>query len=135
AQEELGFISKEALEYVADLVGVPYSKAYSVVSFYTMFRPRPVGRYVISVCANISCSLMGADSVLDHLRRRLGIDVGRTTPDGLFTLETVECLACCDGAPAIQVNRETHFNVTPDSLEQLLQRLRSEAQSPARKPV
>jgi NADH-quinone oxidoreductase subunit E len=123
AQREWGFISKEAMEYVAGIIGVPPSEVYSVVSFYTMYKPRPEGRFVFQVCTNISCSLGGGDRIVQHLEKRLGVRLGETTRDGLFTLKSVECLACCEHAPAVQVNATNHYGVTEESMDQLIDRL------------
>ncbi|MBU1698596.1 MAG: NADH-quinone oxidoreductase subunit NuoE [Candidatus Eisenbacteria bacterium] len=124
AQREFGYISHETIPYLADLIGIPPSQVYGVTSFYTMFQPKPEGRFVISICTNISCALLGADSLVEHLMTRLHIGLGETTPDGLFTLKAVECLACCDGAPAMQVNEETYMNLTKESLDKLLESLK-----------
>jgi NADH-quinone oxidoreductase E subunit len=132
AQREFGFIGYEAIEYVAELMGLPPSHVYSVVSFYTMFKPKPEGRFVIQVCTNISCSLGGADEIVSFLKEELGIGIGETTPDGVFTLKTVECLACCEQAPVVQINEDNHFKVTREGLKKLLEDLRSGAEARGR---
>jgi NADH-quinone oxidoreductase subunit E len=120
AQREVGYLSPEAMREVAGLLGVPPVEAASVASFYTMFNRRPVGRHVVQVCTNISCSLMGAEHIVDALRRKLGIEVGETTPDGRFTLMTVECLGSCGTAPMMQVDDDYYENLTDESLERIL---------------
>lgn len=100
AQEERGWIADEDIEAVAAILGETKSVVESVCSFYSLFYRRPMGKYVITVCGNITCGLSGAQELVDHLERRLGIKVGETTPDGLITLlVTGECIAACDGAP------------------------------------
>lgn len=103
-QEKVGWVPEEAIHIVAERCEVAPSHVYGVVSFYTMYNRSPVGRYHIQVCTNLSCQLQGAEHVLDCLRRSLGIDLGQTTPDGVFTLSEVECLAACEMAPVAQVN-------------------------------
>jgi NADH-quinone oxidoreductase E subunit len=103
AIREFGWISAEVIALVAGLCGVASSHVYGVVSFYTMFHRRPRGRFHLQLCTNLSCQLRGAEHVLDCLREKLGIELGGTTADGLFSLDEVECLAACELAPVIQV--------------------------------
>ncbi|HEU4400667.1 MAG TPA: NAD(P)H-dependent oxidoreductase subunit E [Candidatus Polarisedimenticolia bacterium] len=103
-QEEKGFISEEAMVYVAGKVGVSPSFVEGVVSFYTMFQRRPVGRHHIQLCRTLPCALRGCGRILEHFERRLGIREGGKTPDGKFSLVTVECLGTCDTAPMVQIN-------------------------------
>jgi NADH-quinone oxidoreductase E subunit len=126
-QGKYGWIPEEAIEVVASRCEVPLSHVYSVVSFYTMFNRAPVGRYTLQLCTNLSCQLMGAEHLLDCLRARLGIELGETTPDGLFTLSEVECLAACEMAPMVQVNEEFIGPLDEKGLDAMLGRLRSEA--------
>ena len=123
AQREAGYLSPEVLREVAGLLGISPIEAASVASFYTMFNRRRVGRYLVQVCTNLSCSLMGAEHILESLRRKLGIDVGETTPDGQFSLMTVECLGSCGTAPMMQVNDEYFENLTEERLYQILANL------------
>ena len=124
-QEKLGYIPKEAIDEVAELTGTTPVHVEAVVKFYEMFHERPVGKYQLMLCTNVSCLLRGADKTLQKLKEVLGIDVGETTPDGLFTLEEVECLAACDKAPVLLVNAVELFeNVTPDKVEQIITELR-----------
>lgn len=123
AQREAGYLSPEVLREVAGLLGISPIEAASVASFYTMFNRRRVGRYLVQVCTNLSCSLMGAEHILESLRRKLGIDVGETTPDGQFSLMTVECLGSCGTAPMMQVNDEYFENLTEERLDQILANL------------
>jgi NADH-quinone oxidoreductase subunit E len=127
-QEKLGYIPKEAIDEVAELTGTTPIHVEAVVKFYEMFHERPVGKYQLMLCTNVSCLLRGADKTLQKLKEVLGIDVGETTPDGLFTLEEVECLAACDKAPVLLVNAVELFeNVTPDKVEQIFAELRKRA--------
>ena len=106
AQETFGYISLEAEEYVATLFNLSPAHVHEVVTFYTLFFQRPVGRHVISVCHNLSCSLRGAEDVVTYLEERLGIAAGETTADGRVTLLRVECLCACEAAPMMQVDEE-----------------------------
>ena len=127
-QEKLGYIPKEAIDEVAELTGTTPIHVEAVVKFYEMFHERPVGKYQLMLCTNVSCLLRRADKTLQKLKEVLGIDVGETTPDGLFTLEEVECLAACDKAPVLLVNAVELFeNVTPDKVEQIIAELRKRA--------
>jgi len=124
-QEKLGYIPKEAINEVAELTGTTPIHVEAVVKFYEMFHEHPVGKYQLMLCTNVSCLLRGADKTLQKLKEVLGIEVGETTPDGLFTLEEVECLAACDKAPVLLVNAVELFeNVTPEKVEQIVAELR-----------
>ncbi len=126
-QKKLGWIPIEAIELTAKRCELSESDVYGVVSFYTMFNRAPVGKYHLQVCTNLTCRMMGADSLLDSLRGKLGIDLKETTPDGLFTLDEVECLAACEMAPAVQVNDRYYGPLNEGKLDALLARLRAEA--------
>ncbi|NLE76903.1 MAG: NADH-quinone oxidoreductase subunit NuoE, partial [Chloroflexi bacterium] len=123
AQRELGWLPNEALVEVGELLGVPSVEVLSVASFYTMYQRRPVGKYLLQVCGNVSCALLGAKEVLAAIERKLGIAVGETTADGLFTLLEVECLGACGSGPVMQVNDRYCENLTPEKVEQLLEEL------------
>lgn len=126
AQEEEGYITPDGVEAVADVLGVRPDEVDSVVSFYSMYFRKPVGRHVIKVCTSISCYLRSCDALMSHLEQRLGIKQGETTRDGEFTLLPIECLASCGTAPVLQVNNEFVENVTLEDADALLQRLRGE---------
>ena len=104
AQETFGYVSPEVEVYVGELFELSPAHVHEVVTFYTLFFQRPVGRHVIAVCHNLSCSLRGAEDVVAHLQERLGIEAGETTPDGRITLLRVECLCACEAAPMMQVD-------------------------------
>jgi len=127
AQEERGAVDADVVEFVARTLDVPIGRVESVATFYTMYHRRPVGRYHLQICTNLSCSLMGAEHLREQLQREIGVKPGETTKDGLFTLEEVECLASCGTAPVMQVNDEYHEGLTPESLRKLIADLRAKA--------
>jgi NADH-quinone oxidoreductase subunit E len=120
AQEQDGFVSREAMAHIGELIGVTSAEVYGTASFYEMFKFGPVGRYCVNICTNISCQLLGAWELLEHAEERLGVRPGGTTADGLFTLEDVECIAACTEAPALQVNYRYRYRVTPADFDRLL---------------
>ena len=122
-REHDGWLSDEVMVEVADVMGLPPAEVRSVVSFYTMFNRQPVGKHLVQVCTNISCSLLGAEHIVDHLKRALDIEVGETTDDGLFTLLEVECLGSCGTAPMMQVNDTYHENLTTERVDEILSKL------------
>ena len=129
AQETWGWISKEAAEEVARLLDLPPSHVDGVLTFYTMYNLRPVGQNLIQVCTSISCHLAGAGSLLEHCKKRLGIGLAETTPDGKFTLTEVECIAGCDKAPSVMVNETYYEPMDAEKLDDLLDRLSGERAS------
>ncbi len=124
AQEQDGFLAEDAMNHIAELLGIAAAEVLGTASFYEMFKREPTGRYLIGICTNISCLINGADSLLDHAERTLGIKAGSTTPDGMFTLEGMECLAACGGAPCVQANYRYFENVTPEAFDRLIDDLR-----------
>jgi NADH-quinone oxidoreductase subunit E len=122
-QEMLGYLTPAAMLQVARRLEVSPEKTAEVATFYSMLRLQPAGRYRIDLCTNVSCALCGAEQILEHLKAKLRIDLGETTPDGKFTLREVECLASCGTAPAMQVNEKFHERLTPTSLDRLLDSL------------
>jgi len=127
AQETWGWISKESSEEVARLLGLPASHVDGVLTFYTMFNLKPVGRHLLQVCTSISCHLLGAEALVAHCGRKLGIGVEETTKDGKFTLVEVECIAGCDRAPSMMVNDKYYEPMDEKKLDQLLDRLARES--------
>lgn len=125
AQEQDGHVTRDAMAHIAELVGVTPAEVYGTASFYEMFKFEPVGRYCVNICTNISCQLLGAWELLEHAEEHLGVRAGSTTPDGLVTLEDVECIAACTEAPALQVNYRYRYRVTPDDFDRLVDDLRS----------
>jgi NADH-quinone oxidoreductase subunit E len=125
AQEQDGWVTDEAMAHIAELVGCTSAEVLGTCSFYEMFKLEPVGRYLVNICTNISCLLLGGEELLHHAEQVLGIRAGSTTPDGLFTLGEVECIAACTEAPALQVNYRYHHNVSPADFDQLVDDLRA----------
>jgi NADH-quinone oxidoreductase subunit E len=124
-QHQQGYITAHAMRYVAGVIGCTAAEVEDVVSFYTMFYTRPMGRYVLQVCRTLSCALMGAERVTDALRAKLGTCVGETDPAGEFTLVEVECLGACDRAPVVMVNDAWHERLTPEQAGALVDALRA----------
>lgn len=132
AQETWGWISKEAAEEVARILELTPAHVDGVLTFYTMYNLHPVGQSLIQVCTSISCHLAGAERLLDHCRKRLGIGLEETTADGKFTLVEVECIAGCDRAPSIMINDTYHEPVDEAKLDGLLERLAKASDAPVR---
>ena len=123
-QGEHGWISEEGMQYIAKLLGIPDHNVYGVVSFYTMFNRKPVGKHKIEVCTNVSCMLRNSERILRHIEERLQIKVGETTPDHRFTLVEAECLGSCGTAPVMQIGDRYYENLDPDSVDRVLKELR-----------
>ena len=123
AQETWGWISKEVSEEVARILGLPTSHVDGVLTFYTMYNLRPVGKHLLQICTSISCHLAGAERLVEHCGRRLGIGLEGTTRDGKFTMVEVECIAGCDRAPSMMVNDAYHEPMDEKKLDALLDRL------------
>jgi NADH-quinone oxidoreductase subunit E len=122
-QEDRGHVADEDIDDLAAWLGVPRIQIEEVLSFYTQFRRAPVGRWHLQACRNHSCSMRGAEGVIGHLERRLGIAPGQTTADGRYTLSTVECLGSCGTAPVVMVNETYHEGMSPERLDALLESL------------
>ena len=126
AQREFGWLSEPAQAYVAKVMELPIAHVRAVVSFYTMFHRKPVGRFILDVCTNLPCRLRGADRIVECLSQRLKIGLGETTADNKFTLGSVECLASCGTAPMLQLNQERYIeNLTVESALKLVDELDS----------
>jgi len=125
AQEQDGWVSPEAMEHVAELLDLTAADVLGTCSFYGMFKREPVGRWLVGVCTNISCLLLGGEELLHHAEESLGVRAGGTTTDGLFTLEDVECIAACTGAPCLQVNYRYVEDVTHEGFDRLVEDLRA----------
>jgi NADH-quinone oxidoreductase subunit E len=120
AQDEVGYVSDEVIAELAQRLDLLELDVRNVLSYYSMLRTRPAGRFNVQVCTNISCMLRGGYELLDHCKHRLGIGHKGVTPDGLFSLEEVECIGACCWAPAVQVNYDFHDNLTPEKLDGIL---------------
>ena len=125
AQREFGYISREVMDYVASLMGLPESEVLGVATFYTMYNKKPVGKYFIQVCTNISCSILDAEKIVKHIEGKLGIKVGETTKDNKFTLATVECLGSCGTAPMMQINDDYYENLSMEKVDEILENLKT----------
>jgi NADH-quinone oxidoreductase subunit E len=120
AQDEVGYLSDEVITDIARRVELTELEVRNVISYYSLLRTKPAGKYVVQVCTNISCMLRGAEEVFDHCREKLGVDHKEVTRDGTFSLEEVECIGACSWAPAVQVNYDFHLNVTPRKMDAIL---------------
>lgn len=124
AQRKFGWLSLDVIRLVATTMSLPPSDVLAVASFYTMFKREPTGRYLIQVCHTLSCQLGGSEAVVAHLKKALHITEGETTPDGMFTLMRVECLASCGSAPMMQINDDFYERLTPAKIDALLDGLK-----------
>ena len=123
AQDQWGWLSSEVMDHVAQLLSIEPIEVYEVATFYTMFHLNPVGKNVIEYCRTGPCCLMGAEGVYDHLQQKLGITTGETTPDGLFSLKEVECLAACGWGPVFQIREKYYMNLTNEKVDSIIEEL------------
>ncbi|HEY3129432.1 MAG TPA: NADH-quinone oxidoreductase subunit NuoE [Acidobacteriota bacterium] len=123
-QREYGFVSAETEAAVAEVLSIPVIEVRETISFYSLLLRKPAGKYRLQFCTNISCSLLGAEESVATACRRLGIQEGETTPDKRFTITTVECLGACEMSPSLQVNDDYYANMTPDKVDELLDKLK-----------
>lgn len=119
-QREVGSISPAEEKFIAGILDIKPMKVREVVTFYTMILRQPIGKYHIQVCSNLSCTLLGARTVIDYLREKLGVGIGETTPDGKFSLSTVECLGACEQAPCMMVNFDYHGHLDKEKIDRIL---------------
>ncbi len=122
-QQEIGYLSASEEKQVADLLEIKPIQVREVVTFYTMYNRQPVGKYHIQVCSNLTCSMLGAQSLIDYLKEKLGIELGETTEDKRFTLSTVECLGACEYAPCMMVNFDYYGNLDKKTIDEILDNL------------
>ena len=127
AFHQVGHLNDDIYREIAGAIKVPYVEVAEAATFYTMFPKQPVGKYLIQVCHNISCALLGSDSLIGYLEEKLGIKKGETTPDNLFTLISVECLGSCATAPMMQINQDYYENLTREKVDQILEELKAKA--------
>jgi len=123
AQEEFGYVSEEIIEYLAKFMDMSPVFLKNTISFYTMFKGKETGKYLIQVCHTLSCSLMGSGNIIDYIKEKLNIDVWETTPDKKFTLVKVECLGSCGTAPVMQINDDYYENLTEEKIDEILGKL------------
>lgn len=128
AQDEVGYLSDAVVAEVAERIGISEHDVRSVISYYSLMRTKPAGKFNVQVCTNICCMLRGGNELLEHCERRLGIGNKGVTPDGVFSLEEVECIGACSWAPAVQVNYDFHENLTPEKMDKVLESYRSRAE-------
>jgi NADH-quinone oxidoreductase subunit E len=122
SQDEVGSITDDVIAHLARKTELTELEVRNVVSYYSMLRTRPAGKYNVQVCTNISCMLRGADELYAHCKKTLGIGHKQTTPDGMFSLEEVECIGACSWAPAVQVNYDFHQNLTPEKMDAVFEK-------------
>jgi NADH-quinone oxidoreductase subunit E len=125
AQQQDGYVTRDAMQHIAELVGATSAEILGVATFYEMFKFEPVGKYLVNICGTMSCALLGSEALMHHAEQKLGIKAGSTTADGMFTLEHAECQAACTEAPTLQVNYRYRFRVTNESFDALVDDLRS----------
>lgn len=126
AQAEFSWLSPEVMDYVASLLGIEPIEVYEVATFYSQYYTEPVGKYVFEVCHTGPCALRGADEIISYMERKLGIKKGETTPDGMFTLKGVECLAACGSAPMMQCGLNYHEHLTEPFVDDLIEEFKQE---------
>ena len=129
AQDEIGCLSDAVISEVASRIGITELDVRNVVSYYSLMHTKPHGKYHVQVCTNISCMLRGGNEILDRCKKKLGIPNKGVTPDGIFSLEEVECIGACSWAPAAQVNYAFHENLTPDSIDKVLEDYRAKSRN------
>jgi NADH-quinone oxidoreductase subunit E len=127
AQDEIGFLSDEVIAELAGRLDVTELEVRNVISYYSMLTTKPRGKFNVQVCTNISCLVRGGEEILHHCAKKLGVGDRGTTPDGLFTLEEVECIGACSWAPAAQVNYDFHENLTTEKIDEVLEQYRKKA--------
>jgi len=125
-QEEMGYLTAEAVQFISDYLQVPEIEVREVITFYTMLRSRPVGKYHIQVCTNISCLLLGGEEILAHISRKLALKEGEMTRDKRFSLTEVECLGACSSAPAMQINYDYHENLSLEKVDGIIEELKQQ---------
>jgi NADH-quinone oxidoreductase E subunit len=126
AYRQLGYVDDAIYREISKVIEIPYIEIAEAATFYTMFPKKPRGKYLLQVCNNISCALMGSDSMIQYLEEKLNISKGETTDDDLFTLISVECLGSCSTAPMIQINNDYYENLNRDKVDELLDKLRKD---------
>jgi NADH-quinone oxidoreductase subunit E len=127
AQDEVGFLSDEVIAEIAGRLDLTELEVRNVISYYSMLSTRPQGKFNVQVCTNISCLVRGGEEILDHCKKKLGVGNKGTTPDGIFSLEEVECIGACSWAPAAQVNYDYHENLTEEKMDRILDEYKRKA--------
>jgi NADH-quinone oxidoreductase E subunit len=124
AQEQEGWISEEMMRYVGKLLDLPFGHVLGVVTFYSMYNSKKLGKYHIEVCTNVSCMLRGSDKILETIEHRCGVKPGQTSADGKWTVSEVECMGACGGAPMLSIGEEYYEDLTPEKTEKILSSLK-----------
>jgi len=124
AQDEVGYLSNEVIAEIAGRLDLTELDVRNVITYYSMLTTKPRGKYNVQVCTNIACLLRGSDELMEHCEKKLGVEHKGTTPDGMFSLEEVECIGACSWAPAVQVNYDFHENLTPEKMDKVLDEYR-----------
>ena len=124
AQEQEGHVSEDMMKEIATLLNVPFGHVLGVVTFYTMFHTKPIGKRHVEVCTNVSCMLRGSKAIVEHLEKRLGVSMGETSADGQWTLSEVECMGSCGTAPMFALGEEYYENLTPEKIDSILNGLK-----------
>ena len=132
AQDHFGYIPRAAIAHIASATGVSESDVYGVITFYSQFRLRPMGKYLIKVCDGTACHVQNSQMIIDTIKDELGIEVGGTTDDDIFTLTTVACIGCCSLAPVLMINDDTHGLLTPQAVRKLLRDYRRRGREAAK---
>lgn len=129
-QEKYGWISNDAMKFAGDLLKIPYEHILGVVTFYTMFNSKPVGKFHLQICTNVSCMLRGGYELFNYISEKLGIKNKETSEDGMFSIEEVECLGSCATAPMLQINNKEYYeNLTKEKIDKLIEELHKASQS------
>lgn len=123
-QNTEGYVSREGMETIAAVLGLPEAKVFSTAGFYSMLNLEPEGKYIIRICTNVVCTLLTENPLLEYVSQSLGIREGEVTPDGLFSIQTVECLGSCGSAPAMQINSEHYENVNYKMVDEIIDSIR-----------
>lgn len=123
AQKKWGWLSVPVMRLVAEIMNLPYAHVLGVATFYTMYFKKPMGRHHVQVCTNVSCMLRGGEKIYEHVSSRLGISHNDRTPDGRYSLEEVECMGACGGAPMVAINEDYHENISIEQLDRMLEQL------------
>ncbi len=127
AQEQFGWLSVETMDYIASLLNIEPIEVYEVASFYSMYNLKPVGKYMFEVCQTGPCMLKGSDDIIAYIKEKLGIQPGQTTPDGMFTLKTVECLGACGYAPMMQMGKIYKEHLTKEKVDEIIATCRAQS--------
>ncbi|MDI6779131.1 MAG: NAD(P)H-dependent oxidoreductase subunit E [Bacteroidota bacterium] len=124
AQEQFGWLSKDTMKYVAEQISVPFNHVYSVASFYTMYNKKPVGKFHIQVCTNISCQLLDSEKMVEFICTKLVVKKNEITSDGKYSVSEVECLGSCGTAPVLQINDDYHEKLTAENIDLIIENLK-----------